>query len=151
MVSATTTVVVDPRQSHDSEQILPATIAHHAVYKNKRNLQQNHVCQWGPQLYLVGLLSRLVDKPPFEPSLSNNILPLTTAAYDPNVTISLTQTLDRILVYVYNGRCLGYKKQKNGDRGRIVFTYPRRSRVRNREFDSRQNRVSYSSVRSSKR
>ena len=114
MVSGTT--VADPRQSHDSEQISPATIAHHTVYKNTRNLQQNHVCQWGAQLYLVGLLSRLVGKPPFEPSPSKNVLPLTTAAYGPNGAMSLTQTFDRILFNVCNGRYLGYKKIKTGIR-----------------------------------
>ena len=111
-----------PRQSHDLEQISPATIAHHTVYEKTRSLQQNHVCQWRAQSYLVGPLSRLVGKPRFEPSLSKNVLPLTTAAYGPNGAISLTQTFNRILFYVYNGRYFGVQKAKNRDRGRIVFT-----------------------------
>ena len=106
--------VTDPRQSLDSEQISPATIAHHTVYEKTRNLQQNHLCQWEAQSYLVGPLSRLVGKPPFEPSLSKNVTPSTTAAYGPNGAISLTQTFNRILFYACNGRDLGYKKQKTG-------------------------------------
>ena len=35
--------------------------------------------------------------------------------------ISLTQTFNRILFYVCNGRDFGVQKIKNGDRGRIVF------------------------------
>ena len=112
----------DPRQSHDSEQISPATIAHHTVYEKTRNLQQSHVCQCVQQSYLVGPLSRLVGKPPFEPSLSKNVLPLTPAECDPNGAILLTQTWNRILFFVCNGRYFGVKKAKNGDRGRIVFT-----------------------------
>ena len=114
--------VADPRQLLDSEQISPATIAHHIVYEKTRNLQQNYVCQWGAHPYhLVDPLSRLVGKP-FEPSLSKNVSPLTTAAYGPNSAIPLTQTCNRILFYVCNGRYFGIQKAKNGDRGRIVFT-----------------------------
>ena len=89
--------MADPRQSLDSEQISLAAIAHHTVYEKTGNLQQNHVCRWEAQLYLVGPLSRLVDKPPFEPSLSKYNLPLTTVAYGPNSAISLTQTFNRVL------------------------------------------------------
>ena len=114
--------LADPRQSHDLEQISPATIAHHTVYEKTRSLQQNHVCQWRAQSYLVGPLSRLVGKPRSEPSLSKNVLPsLTTAAYGPNGAILLTQTFNRILFYC-NGRYFGVQKARNRDRGRIVFT-----------------------------
>ena len=114
--------VADPRQSHDSEQISPATIAHHTLCEKIRNLQQTHVSQWGAKLYLVGPLSRFIGKYPFEPSLSKNVLLLTTVTYGPNGAISLTQTFNRILFYVCNGRYFGVQKAKNGDRGRIVFT-----------------------------
>ena len=114
--------VADPRQSLDSEQISPATVAHHRVYEKTRNLQQNHVCQWEAQPYLVGPLSRVVGKPPFEPSLIKNALPLTTAAYGLNSAISLTQTFNRILFFACSGREFGVQKEKNGDRGSIVFT-----------------------------
>ena len=116
------TTVADPRQSVDLEQISPATMVHHTVYEKTRNLQQNHVCQWEAQPYLVGPLSRLVGKPAFEPSLTKNVLPLTRAAYDPNSAISLTQTFNRILLYACNGRYFEVQKAKNGDGGRIVFT-----------------------------
>ena len=69
----------------------------------------------------MGSLSRLVGKPPFEPSLIKNVLPLTTAAYGPNSAISLTQTFNRILFLACNGRDFGVQKGKNGDRGPIVF------------------------------
>ena len=62
--------VADPKRSLDSEQISPATIAHHTVYEKAPNLHQSHICQWGAQPYLVGPLSRLVGKPPFSPWLS---------------------------------------------------------------------------------
>ena len=88
----------------------------------KGNLQQHHVCQWGAQLYPVSPLSRFVGKPPFKPLLSNNVLPLTTAAYGPNSVILLTQPFDRIMFYVCNGRYFGVQKAENEDRGRIVFT-----------------------------
>ena len=114
--------VADPRQSLDSEQISPATIAHHTVYEKTRNLQPHHICQWEAQPYLVGPLSRLVGKPFFEPSLTKNVLPLKTAAYGPNNAISLTQTFKRILFFSCNGRDFGVQKAENGDRGRIVFT-----------------------------
>ena len=110
------------RQSYDSEQISPATIAHRTVYENTRNLQQNYVCQWSAQLYLLDPLSRLVSKSSVEPSLSNNVLPLSTAAYGPNGAISLTQTLSRISFYIYNGQYFWVQKAKNGDRRRIMFT-----------------------------
>ena len=116
------TTVADPRQSIDSEQISPETIAHHTVYEKTPNLQQSHVCQWEAQPYLVGPLSRLVGKPPFEPSLSMNVLPLTKAANGPNSAISLTQTFDHILFYVFNSRYFEVQKEKNGNRGTIVFS-----------------------------
>ena len=75
-------------QSHDSEQISPVTTAHHTVYEKTRNLQQNHACQWGARPHLVGPPSRLVGKPPFELSLSKNVLSSTTAAYGANSAIS---------------------------------------------------------------
>ena len=114
--------VADPNRSLDSEQISPATIAHHTVYENIPNLHQSHMCQWGAQPYLVGPLSRLVGKPPFSPWLSRNILPLKRAANGPNSAISLTQTFDRISLCVYNSLYFGVHKAKNGDRGTIVFT-----------------------------
>ena len=114
--------VADPKQSLDSEQISPATIAHHTVYEKAPNLHQSHMCQWGAQPYLVGPLSRLVGKPPFSPWLSRNILPFKKAANGPNSAISLTQTFDRILFCVHNNLYFGVQKEKNGDRGTIVFT-----------------------------
>ena len=114
--------VADPKRSLDSEQISPATIAHHTVYEKTPNLHQSHICQWGAQPYLVGPLSRLVGKPPFSPWLSKNVLPSKKAANGPNSAISLTQTFDRILFCVYNSLYFGVQKAKNGDRGTIVFT-----------------------------
>ena len=114
--------VADPNRSLDSEQISPATIAHHTVYEKIPNLHQSHMCQRGAQPYLVGPLSRLVGKPPFSPWLSRNILPLKRAANGPNRAISLTQTFDRISFCVYNSLYFGVQKAKNGDRGTIVFT-----------------------------
>ena len=115
--------VAEPRQSHDLERISPATIAHHTVYEKTRNLLQTHVCQWGAQLlYLEGPLSRLVGKSTFEPSLSKNVLPLTTAAYGPNGAISLTQTFSRLYFMFVTVDIFGAQKEKNGDRGRIVYT-----------------------------
>ena len=69
-----------------------------------------------------GSLSRLVGKPPVSPWLPRNILPLKRAANGPNSAISLTQTFDRISLYVYNSLYFGVQKAKNGDRGTIVFT-----------------------------
>ena len=114
--------VADPKQSLDSEQISPATIAHHTVYEKILNLHQSHMCQWGAQPYLVGPLSRFVGKPPFSPWLSRNLLPLKRAPNGPNSPISLTQTIDRISFCVYNSLYFGVQKAKNGDRGTIVFT-----------------------------
>ena len=37
--------VADPKRSLDSEQISPATIAHHTVYEKTPNLHQSHICQ----------------------------------------------------------------------------------------------------------
>ena len=114
--------VADPKQSLDSEQISPATIAHHTAYEKIPNLHQSHMCQLGAQPYLVGPLSRLVGKPPFSPWLSRNILPLKKAANDPTSAISLTQTFDRISFCVYNSLYFGVQQAKNWDRGTIVFT-----------------------------
>ena len=69
----------------------------------------------------MGQLSRLVGKPPFEPSLSKGVLPLIIAANGPNGAISLTQKFNRILFYVFNGRYFEVQKEKNRDRGTIVF------------------------------
>ena len=116
------TAVADPKRSLDSEQISPATIAHHTVYEKTPNLHQSHVCQRGAQTYLVGPLSRLVGKPPLSPLLSENVLPLTQTGNDPNSAISLTEIFDRILFDVCNSVGFGVQKAKNGDRGTIVFT-----------------------------
>ena len=94
--------VADPKRSLDSEQISPATIAHHTEYEKTPNLHQSYIFQWGAQPYLVDPLSRLVGKPPFSPWLSKNVLPLKKAANGPNSATSLTQTFDRILFCVYN-------------------------------------------------
>ena len=116
------TAVAEPKRSLDSEQISPATIAHHIVYEKTPNFHQSHICQWGAQPYLVGPLSRLVGKPPLSPWLSKNVLPLTQAGNDPNSAISLTEIFDRILFDVCNSLGFGVQKAKNGDRGTIVFT-----------------------------
>ena len=115
-------VVADPKRSLDSEQIPPATIAHHAVYEKIPNLHQSHICQWGAQPYLVDPLSRLVGKPTLSPWLSKNVLPLTKAANDPKSAISLTEIFDRILFYVCSSLYFGVQQAKHGDRGTIVFT-----------------------------
>ena len=114
--------VADPKRSLDSEQISPATIAHNTVYEKTPNFHQSHICQSGAQPYLVGPLSRLVGKPPLSPWLSKNVLPLTKAANDPNGALSLTEIFDRIFIYVCNSLYFGVQKEKNGDRGTIVFT-----------------------------
>ena len=108
------TAVAKPKRSLDSEQISPATVAHHTVYEKTPNLHQSHVCQWGAQPYLVGPLSRLVGKPLFSPWLSKNVLPLTKAANDPNSAISLTEIFDRLLFYVCNSLYFGVQKEKTG-------------------------------------
>ena len=64
---------------------------------------------------MVGPLSRLVDRPPFEPSLSKGVLPLTTADYGPSGAISLTHTFNRILFDVCNRRYFRVQKAENGD------------------------------------
>ena len=114
--------VADPKRSLDSEQISPATIAHHTVYEKTPNLHQSHICQWEAQPYLMDPLSRLMGKPPLSPWLSKNILPSTKAGNDPNSAISLTAIFNRVLLYVCNSLCFGVQKAKNGDRGPIVFT-----------------------------
>ena len=114
--------VADPKRSLDSEQISPATIAHHTVYEKTPNLHQIHICQWEAHPYLVGPLSHLVGKPLFSPWLSKDVLPSIKAASGPNSAISLTQTFDRILFCVYNSLYFGVQKAKNGDGGTIVVT-----------------------------
>ena len=114
--------VADPNRSLDSEQISPATIAHHTVYEKTPNFHQSHICQWGAQPYLVGPLSRLVGKPPLSPWVSTNVLPLTQVGNNTNSAISLTEIFDRVFSVVCNSLGLEVQKQKNGDRGTIVFT-----------------------------
>ena len=114
--------VAHPRRSLDSEQISPATIAHHTVYEKTPNLHQSHLCQWRAQAYLVDPLSRLVGKPSFSPWMLKNVLPATKAANDPNSAISLTEIFDRILFYVCNNLYFRVQKANNGDRGTIVLT-----------------------------
>ena len=113
---------VDRTRADDSEQISPPPITRHTVYEKTRNLKRNHFCQWGIHSYQVGPLSRLVRRPPFEPSLPKGVLPLIIAANGPNGAISLTQTFNRNLFHVCNGQCFGVQKAKNEDRGTIVFT-----------------------------
>ena len=115
--------VADPNRSLDSEQISPATIAHHTVYEKTPNLHQSHICQWEAQSYLVGPLSRLVGKPPLSPWVSADVLPLTQVVNNTNGAIPLTEIFDRVFSDVCNS--LGFevqKQKKNGDRGTIVFT-----------------------------
>ena len=107
--------VADPKRSLDSEQISPATIAHHTVYEKTPNLHQSHICQWGAQPYLVRPLSRLVGNSSLSPWLSRNVLPLTQAGNDPNSAISLTEIFDRIFLDVCNR--LGFRVSKSKKRG----------------------------------
>ena len=107
--------VADPNRSLDSEQISPATIAHHTVYEKTPNLHQSHICQWGAQPYLVGPLSRLVGKPPLSPWVSADFLPLTQVVNNTNSAIPLTEIFDRVFSDVCNS--LGFKVQKQKKRG----------------------------------
>ena len=70
----------------------------------------------------MGPISRLVGRPPFEPSLSKGVLPLILVANGSNGTISLTQTFNCILFHVCNDGYFGGTKRKNGDGGTMVFT-----------------------------
>ena len=115
--------VAYPNRSLDSEQISPATIAHHTVYEKTPNLHQSHIiCQWGAQPYLVGPLSRLVGKPPLSPWVSTNVLPLTQGGNYTNSAISLTEIFDRIFFMCVNSVGFVVQIEKSGDRGTIVFT-----------------------------
>ena len=107
--------VADPNRSLDSEQISPATIAHHTVYEKTPNLHQGHICQWGAQPYLVGPLSRLVGKPPLSPWVSADFLPLTQVVNNTNSAIPLTEIFDRVFSDVCNS--LGFEVQKQKKRG----------------------------------
>ena len=107
--------VADPNRSLDSEQISPATIAHHTVYENTPNLHQSHICQWGAQPYLVGPLSRLVGKLPLSPWVSADFLPLTQVVNNTNSAIPLTEIFDRVFSDVCNS--LGFEVQKQKKRG----------------------------------
>ena len=107
--------VADPNRSLDSEQISPATIAHHTVYEKTPNLRQSHICQWGAQPYLVGPLSRLVGKPPLSPWVSADFLPLTQVVNNTNSAIPLTEIFDRVFSDVCNS--LGFEVQKQKKRG----------------------------------
>ena len=57
----------------------------------------------------MGLLYRLVGRPPFESLLSKGVLALITAANGPNSVVSLTQTFNRILFDVRNQKYFGVK------------------------------------------
>ena len=107
--------VADPNRSLDSEQISPATIAHHTVYEKTPNLHQSHICQWGAQPYLVGPLSRLVGKPHLSPWVSANVLPLTLVVNNTNSAIPLTEIFDRVFSDVCNS--VGFEVQKQKKRG----------------------------------
>ena len=107
--------VADPNRSLDSEQISPATIAHHTVYEKTPNLHQSHICQWGAQPYLVGPLSRLVGKPPLSPWVPADVLPLTQVVNNTNSAIPLTEIFDRVFSDVCNS--LGFEVQKQKKRG----------------------------------
>ena len=113
--------VADPNRSLDSEQISPATIAHHTVYEKHQTFIKA-ICQWGAQPYLVGPLSRLVGKPPLSPWVSTNVLPLTQVGNNTNSAISLTEIFDRVFSDVCNSLGFEVQKQKKGDRGTIVLT-----------------------------
>ena len=107
--------VADPNRSLDSEQISPATIAHHTVYEKTPNLHQSNICQWGAQPYLVGPLSRLVGKPPLSPWMSTDVLPLTQVGNNTNSAISLTEIFDRVFSDVCNS--VGFEVQNQKKRG----------------------------------
>ena len=64
-----------------------------------------------------------MGRPSFEPTVSKGVSPLIIAANGPNSAISLTtQTFNRVIFYVCNGRYFGVQKAKNEDRGTVVFT-----------------------------
>ena len=54
--------------------------------------------------------------------MSTNVLPLTQAGNNTNSAISLTEIFDRVFSDVCNSLGFEVQKQKNGDRGTIVFT-----------------------------
>ena len=115
--------LADPKRSLDSEQISPATIAHHTVYEKTPNLHQSHIyMSMGITAIPGGSAISSRGKPPLSPWLSRNVLPLTQAGNNTNSAISLTEIFDCIFFYVCNSLGFGVQKAKNGDRGTFVFT-----------------------------
>ena len=116
---------VDRTRADDSEQISPPPITHHTrKHCTKRHETFSETMSLSMRNILVpgGSANSPCGQPPFEPSLLKCVLPWIIAANGPNGSISLTQTFNRILFYVCNGRYFGVQKAKNGDRGTIVFT-----------------------------
>ena len=115
-----------PKERIPLEPKIPSKSCRRRLYttqytKRHRTLSGINVSQCGTHSYLMGPLSRLVDRPPVEPSLSKDILPLITAANGPNGAISLTQTFNRISFHFCNRQYFGEQKAKNGERGTIVL------------------------------
>ena len=109
--------MADPEQSLDSEQISPATIAHHTVYEKTPNLQQAMYVNGEHSRtkcvrYLVSWANLI-----FRHHYERMFLPLTKAANGPNSGISLTQTFDRILFYLCNSLYFGVQKAKKRGSG----------------------------------
>ena len=69
----------------------------------------------------MGPLSRLVGKPSHSPWVSTNVLPLPQVGNNTNSAISLTEIFDRVFSDVCNSLGFEVQKQKNGDRGTIMF------------------------------
>ena len=106
--------VADPNRSLNSEQISPATIAHHTVSEKIRNLHQSHMCQWGAQPYLVGPLSRLVGKPPFRHGCQGIFCLWKELQMDQTAPFHRRRH-STAFHFVFITVCtLGYKKQKTG-------------------------------------
>ena len=116
--------VADPRQSHDSEKISPATIAHHTVYEKTPNFSKTISAKekHSRRAWWVRYLASWVTLLLIHHRCQRMFGLLRIAAYGPNSAISLTQTFNRILFHVCNGRDFGVQKANNEDRRRIVFT-----------------------------
>ena len=63
-----------------------------------------------------------MGRPPIEPPLSKDCLPLLIAANRPNGAISSRQIFNRILFDACNDGYFGVQNPKKGDGGTIVFT-----------------------------
>ena len=100
--------------THDSEQISAATVAHHTVYENTRNLQRSPCLSMGNTFVPGGCAISSRGQTSFCATTAKGHFALDNNCKWSKWHISSTQTSNRIMLYFCNRRFCGTQSKKRG-------------------------------------